>query len=1812
MNTRALGRVAILTLLVALLPAVPSMANGVGPGFSLAFTPHTIGPGSSSQAVFTIDNSGGSEGLEELAFSMTWPAGTTTQDPTGATTTCGGTTTAVGGGGTVSLADGVLAPGGTCTVSFFVEATMTGVATSTTLTYNEGVDSVGPASATLTVDTGRPGFSKSFSPASAPFGDRSELVFTIDNTANDGSVNSLSFTDELPAGMVVASPSGAVVNGCDSGTSAGLVAQPGSSTVTFGEVEEEVVDEEGGEPAAPGGAAVAVIPEEVALEAGAVCTIQVDVVTTGPGTFDNVTGDLFAGINVEETVSSGFAADPFEATAGDLFLTAEFIDDPVLPGGHVTLRYRIGNRARSDAASAIAFTHDLEGTLTGLTSGSPVPVDPCGSGSAVSVSPEGELTLTGGSLAAGMECVFEVVLTVPDAAVAEDYPSTTSTVTGTIDGAGVVGNAASDVLTVAVAPVLTMAFTDDPIGAGGQAHVEFTVSNPSSDLPMSDVAFDLPVDPFVVESSTPPADGQCGVGSVATFTPRTSFALSGGSLEASETCVVGLDVVVDTGSASGTYPHTAGPVTATLDGSPVQGGTAPDDLEVVGAPRLVKSFAASPVVPDSLVDLVYTLTFEGDAAATDIAFTDDLTALMPADAGLTATAAVTECGGAVDIADPTLIAMSGGTLQPGETCTITVTIDVPGTATEGLTTSTSSALTATVGGVATVGTGASADLLISGLAFSKTFDDPVIAGDTVTLTYDLVNAGQTDVTDIAFTDDFDDALAGLVSSSGTFSACGDDGAFSGTDTGTFTGGALTAGSQCSIVVELVVPAGADDGAYDSSTSDLVADFGGGPVDLLPAADSLDVNSALIGLEKAFTDDPVEPGGTVTLEFTITNLSDTTTIDHVQFSDDLDAVLTGLGNPIWQSATCTGSNSSTGTEINVRIFNLGPSADCVLVYTVSVPTTPLAAPPPYVNVTSAATGEVGDLAVTGAPATDVLEIVNLTLTKAFDGPTVAGGTADLTFTITNPLDDLADGLAFTDDLDAMLSGATVVEPLPDTSACGDSSSLAGSSTLTFNGGSLRADESCEFTVTVNVPAAAAPDTYPNVTSALTQNANPVTEPATADLVVEPPPTFSKAFDANPVERLTTVGLTFTIDNSASTLDATGLAFTDSLPSGMTVAADPGVTGSCDGTVTAPAGGSTIELTGGTVPAGASCTITVHVVASVDGDLVNTTGDLTSSSGNSGTASDTLTVTGSVTLGFAKVFEPDAVRVDTATTLTFTIDNSGSHADATSVAFSDNFPDGLEVAGSPDTSNTCGGTFEPVAGDVSVALTGGEVPAGSTCVLSVSVVPTIVGSMHNITSALESSHGVGVPAEADLVSTPRPTSTPDADLAVELTPGDQRVEPGEQATTTVEVTNNGPDTVAATLTVTGPGASVDGSLSCTTGTDEVVCDLGALAPDGSTSVDVTTTHPDEGDDTIEATVEGAGDDPDPDNNTASATITVETDAGSMDLTQFSVEEAQLRFPSSTFAQSGFAQAGPTAATWAVIGRDDVFADSLAGTVLTGTAPLLYTPPAILDERIVDELARLLGDSGTVYLLGGEAALSPDIDAALTDLGYDPVLLDGPTRVETALAVADEALRLAAAGDLPEWDGLVGVARADSPADNPTAAWADSVTAGAWTAAEGVPLLLTPTDSLHQRVAEWLLDNDVSRAVVLGGEAAIAADTMTALRAVVPDVQRVAGSERAGTAVAVAETLRGVGPDGTRGYVIVGGYADTGWAHGLLAGGRAADIGTAILLVGVDQVPPATLAAVTSCADEPVTVERLGETEQVSDAVMAELDAADDQPC
>ena len=102
--------------------------------------------------------------------------------------------------------------------------------------------------------------------------------------------------------------------------------------------------------------------------------------------------------------------------------------------------------------------------------------------------------------------------------------------------------------------------------------------------------------------------------------------------------------------------------------------------------------------------------------------------------------------------------------------------------------------------------------------------------------------------------------------------------------------------------------------------------------------------------------------------------------------------------------------------------------------------------------------------------------------------------------------------------------------------------------------------------------------------------------------------------------------------------------------------------------------------------------------------------------------------------AKSFSPGSIPVGGTSTLSFTINNPNTEVNLSGVAFTDTFPSGLTVAGTPAATNTCGGTFTTVASSGSVSLSGGTVAANSSCTLSVAVTSSTAGTLNNTTGAI----------------------------------------------------------------------------------------------------------------------------------------------------------------------------------------------------------------------------------------------------------------------------------------------------------------------------------------------------------------------------------------------------------------------------------------------------------------------------------------------
>jgi putative cell wall-binding protein len=471
---------------------------------------------------------------------------------------------------------------------------------------------------------------------------------------------------------------------------------------------------------------------------------------------------------------------------------------------------------------------------------------------------------------------------------------------------------------------------------------------------------------------------------------------------------------------------------------------------------------------------------------------------------------------------------------------------------------------------------------------------------------------------------------------------------------------------------------------------------------------------------------------------------------------------------------------------------------------------------------------------------------------------------------------------------------------------------------------------------------------------------------------------------------------------------------------------------------------------------------------------------------------------------------------------------------------------------------------VTGDT---CSGRLLPSGATCTLTVAHTPTGSGVdsavLHIASDASAGPSAIPLTGTGSAASTPPPPAPVPLDATVTFTPPT----PGTTGPITLTATNTTsqpiqPDDVVIVIDGSAVLGLPDGcTAEASSEGQTVTCTFGLLQPDETLVLHVDVAP--SGLIPVAVTIGGT-------------TFTIQPQVAA-DESDFAIQASRTRFPDAAAFAVAVAGADLGADTTAggparhvVLSRDDVFADSLGGSALTATGPLLFTGSDALTPDARAEIDRVLGGSGTVYLLGGSAALSEEIEQTLTVAGYTPIRLWGATRVQTALAVADVVT------DLSGSPAQLALARADAPADTPTAAWTDAVAVGGWAADTGQPILLTPSAGLHPDVASWLARHQSVEVVVIGGEAALATEVETAVAALGHLTTRVAGPNRYATAAQIAASLWQAPAEGR---LISFADAPDGWSFTLAIAGLSADTDQPILLTELDHLPPDTDGA--SCS-------------------------------
>jgi uncharacterized repeat protein (TIGR01451 family) len=407
------------------------------------------------------------------------------------------------------------------------------------------------------------------------------------------------------------------------------------------------------------------------------------------------------------------------------------------------------------------------------------------------------------------------------------------------------------------------------------------------------------------------------------------------------------------------------------------------------------------------------------------------------------------------------------------------------------------------------------------------------------------------------------------------------------------------------------------GAYaSSSTAVATLDMG---INTTPGTDSgffddVSVINEAPTITKTFVPPTVPLGGTSVMTIAILNPNPFAQATNAGFTDTLPAGI-ALNSGVLDTG-CGGAPPATnGNVLSLAGATIDPGGTCEVITVVTGASIGV-----WVNSTGAVTSDQGTgntavatLVVTGPPS----------ISKTFNPSKIAtGGTSTLSFTITNPNPTMAlSGLSFTDTLP---TGVVVATPNALTSTCpsGTVTATAGSGSISLLNGTLAASGSCTISVSV---LGMTEGTKNNTTGQVTSNLG-LGNFATATLIVANPPAITKSFNWVSVPPKVPVQVTFSITNPNTTTTLTGVSFTDTLPPGLLVATPNGLVTNCpSGVVTATAGSNSITLTGATLTAGTSCTVSVYLVAATAGVYTNVTSTVTSDqTGPGGAASATLAV------------------------------------------------------------------------------------------------------------------------------------------------------------------------------------------------------------------------------------------------------------------------------------------------------------------------------------------------------------------------------------------------------------------------------------------------------------------------------------------------------------------------------------------------------------------------------------------------------------
>ncbi len=731
---------------------------------------------------------------------------------------------------------------------------------------------------------------------------------------------------------------------------------------------------------------------------------------------------------------------------------------------------------------------------------------------------------------------------------------------------------------------------------------------------------------------------------------------------------------------------------------------------------------------------------------------------------------------------------------------------------------------------------------VADLSLTKTDDpDPVLAGQLLTYTLAVHNAGPSSAANVQLTDNLPAGVT-FESVTATQGSCSES-----AGTVECALGTLAAEADATVTIEVRPQTGAtltNEAGVASDAQDPT------PADNAASEDTTVDPAADLSLTKADDPDPVLEGQPLTYSLAVHNAGPQSATG-VQLTDTLPPGVTFV------SATpAQGTCSETAGTVSCALGTLADGASA----SVEITVTPQG--PGTLTNEAGVTSELADpdSADTSASAdTTVRPVADLALSKSDSPDPVLAGT-ELTYTLT--VDNSGPRSATSVQLvDTLPATATFVSATPSQGGC-----THASGTVTCGLGTIADQGSASVEIKVTPQEGG---TITNEASVSADEGDPTAANNSADTQTTVDPAadleLSKADSPDPVLAGEVLTYALTVHNAGPS-SAAAVQLSDTLPGGVTFDSATASQGTCSESL------GIVDCSLGTIANGATVNVSINVRPQSPGTITNqaSVGSLaldTDAADNNAEAETT--VDPAADLSLTKSGSPDPVRVGDQLTYTLAVHNAGPQT-ATGVTLSDTLPGGVTFDSATPTQGTCSET----SGEVDCAL--GDIASGGDASVEIQVTPQTAGTITNQASV---SSELADPDSGDASASAETTVDPVADLSLTKADAPDPVSADQLLTYSLSIHNAGPsEATGVTLSDTLPGGVTFDSATPTQGTCSeaigiVTCALGTLADEGSASVEIKVRPQSAGTITNEALVTSNAHDPATANNSASATTTVD---------------------------------------------------------------------------------------------------------------------------------------------------------------------------------------------------------------------------------------------------------------------------------------------------------------------------------------------------